>query len=232
MKRLFGEGTMAVPNQDTRNDNNGRGVQNRLIEAAEDLFCRRGFNETSVRDIAAAADCNVASVNYYFGGKESLYLEIWRRRLAQMRESRLASIEKVMSAGGQPRLEDLLRSHAVSFFEPLIEGDRQCQFISLMAREMIDPHLPRDMFLAEMVKPVVSALTRALMEICPWLNEANAGIAILLMVGQLIHAVCAKELFEETSHGELFRLKLEDLVEHIVKFSAAGIRAYADQGTP
>jgi len=74
-----------------------------LIEAAEDLFCRRGFNETSVRDIAAAADCNIASVNYYFGGKDSLYLEIWRRRLAQMRESRLAGIERVMSAGGQPR---------------------------------------------------------------------------------------------------------------------------------
>ncbi|HSW00377.1 MAG TPA: CerR family C-terminal domain-containing protein [Sedimentisphaerales bacterium] len=222
---------MAAPNQDTRNDTNGRGVQDRLIEAAEDLFCRRGFNDTSVRDIAAAADCNVASVNYYFGGKDSLYLEIWRRRLAQMHESRLASIEMVMSAGGQPRLEDLLRSHAVSFIEPLIEGDRQCRFVNLMAREMIDPHLPREVFLAEMVKPVLSALSKALMEICPWLNEANAQVAILLMVGQLIHAVCAKELFEESSHGEPFQLELENLVEHIVKFSAAGIRAYANQET-
>jgi AcrR family transcriptional regulator len=229
MKRLFGEGMMAASSQDTRNDNTDRSVQGRLIEAAEDLFCRRGFNETSVRDIAAAADCNVASVNYYFGGKDSLYLEIWRRRLAQMRESRLASIEKVMSAGGQPRLEDLLRSHAISFFEPLIEGDRQCRFINLMAREMIDPHLPREMFLAEMVKPVLSALSQALMEICPWLDETTAGVMILLIVGQLIHAVCAKELFEESGHGELFQLRLEDIVDHIVKFSAAGIRAYAKQ---
>lgn len=220
---------MAAPNQDTQNDNNGRGVQDRLIDAAEDLFCRRGFNETSVRDIAAAAGCNVASVNYYFGGKDSLYLDIWRRRLAQMRESRLASIEKVMSAGGQPRLEDLLRSHAISFFEPLLEGDRQCRFMNLMAREMIDPHLPREMFLAEMVTPVLSAFTKALTEICPWLNETNAGVVILLIVGQLIHAVCAKELFEEGGHAELFQLKLEDMVDHIVKFSAAGIRAYKDQ---
>ena len=150
---------MAAGHPDTANDN-GRGVQDRLMEAAEDLFCRRGFNETSVRDIAAAADCNVASVNYYFGGKENLYLGIWRRRLVQMRESRLASIERVMSAGGRPRLEDLLRSHAVSFLEPLIKGDRQCRFINLMAREMIDPHLPRGMFLDEMVAPVVSALGR------------------------------------------------------------------------
>ena len=74
---------MAAPQQDTRNDSNGRGVQDRLVKAGEDLFCRRGFNDTSVRDIAAAADCNVASINYYFGGKENLYLEIWRCRLAQ-----------------------------------------------------------------------------------------------------------------------------------------------------
>jgi len=222
---------MAAPNQDTRNDTNGRGVQDRLIEAAEDLFCRRSFNETSVRDIAAAADCNVASVNYYFGGKDSLYLEIWRRRLAQMRESRLASIKKVMNGGGQPRLEDLLRSHAISFFEPLIEGDRQCRFINLMAREMIDPHLPREMFVAEMVNPVLSAMSKALMEICPWLNEATSGVVILLMVGQLIHAVCARELFEQSGQAEQFQLRLEDLVEHIVKFSAAGIRSYANEGT-
>jgi len=231
MKRLFGEGMMAAPNQDTRNDSTGRSVQDRLIEAAEDLFCRRGFNETSVRDIAAAADCNIASVNYYFGGKDSLYMEIWRRRLAQMRESRLASIERVMSVGGQPRLEDLLRSHAISFFEPLIEGDRQCRFISLMAREMIDPHLPREMFVSQMVSPVLSAMTKALMEICPWLSETTSGVVILLIVGQLVHAVCARELFEQSGHAEQFKLKVEEMVEHIVKFSAAGIRAYATEGT-
>ncbi len=222
---------MASPNQDSRNDTNGRGVQDRLIEAAEELFCQRGFNDTSVRDIAAAADCNVASVNYYFGGKDSLYLEIWRRRLAQMRESRLASIDRVMSSGGQPQLEELLRSHAVSFFEPLIEGDRQCRFINLMAREMIDPHLPREMFVAEMVNPVMSAMSKALMEIGPWLNETTSGVVILLMVGQLIHAVCARELFEQSGQSDQFKLKLEDIVEHIVKFSAAGIRAYANDDT-
>ncbi len=220
---------MAAPSEDLRNDNNGRSVQDRLIEAAEDLFCRHGFNETSVRDIAGAADCNVASVNYYFGGKDSLYLEIWRRRLGQMRESRLASIERVMSAGEQPSLEDLLRSHAVSFFEPLIEGDRQCRFISLMAREMIDPHLPREMFVTQMVIPVMAAMTQALTAVCPWLNEANARVVILLVVGQLVHTVCARELFESSGSEDLPRLKLDDLVDHIVRFSAGGIRAYADQ---
>jgi AcrR family transcriptional regulator len=219
---------MATSNQDTRNDSNGRSVQNRLIEAAEELFCRRGFNETSVRDIAAAADCNVASMNYYFGGKDSLYLEIWRRRLDQMRESRLASIEKVMSAGEQPQLEDLLRSYATAFLEPLFEGEGECRFIHLMAREIIEPHLPPEMFTSQMAGPVISALSKALTEICPWLNEADARTVIILIVGQLIHAVCVRGMFDESGHPEMPRLSVQDMVNHIVKFSAGGIRAYAN----
>ena len=74
-----------------------RAAQDRLVEAAEVLFCERGFNETSVRDIAAAAGCNVASVNYYFGGKDNLYVEVWHRMLASIREARLTSIDSVMS---------------------------------------------------------------------------------------------------------------------------------------
>jgi len=219
---------MAVPDQDTQGVVMERSVQDRLIEAAEELFCRRGFNETSVRDIAAMAGCNVASVNYYFGGKDHLYLEIWRRRLAFMRQTRLASIEKVMSASGQPQLEDLLRSYAISFIEPLIEGSSQCRFINLMAREMIDPHLPRDMYLTEMVSPVLNALSEALLKICPWLDRGKISMVIFSIVGQLLmHTVCVREMFEESDHPELSKFDVESIVNHVVEFSASGIRGYA-----
>ena len=58
----------------TDTDNTGevinQSVQERLLNAAEELFCDKGFEGTSIRDIAASADCNIASVNYYFGGKQ------------------------------------------------------------------------------------------------------------------------------------------------------------------
>jgi len=221
---------MAASNQDTRGDAGEKSVQDRLIEAAEELFCQRGFNETSVRDIAASAGCNVASVNYYFGSKDHLYLETWRRRLTFMRNSRIASIEKVMSGVGQPQLEDLLRSYAVSFIEPLIDGSPHCRFINLMAREMIDPHLPKDMYLTEMVAPVLEALREALQEICPWLDKRNVPMVVFSIVGQLLmHTVCAKEVFEGSSHPELSRIDLDTIINHVVAFSAAGIRGYANR---
>jgi len=217
---------MTAPRQGGQNGSGEKGVQDRLMETAEDLFCSRGFNETSVRDIAAAADCNIASVNYYFGGKDNLYVQVWRRRLTQMRDVRLASIEKVMSAGDQPRLEDLLTSYANAFIEPLVDGSHSDRFLNLMAREMVDPHLPPDMFLSEMIVPVISALGEALRRICPWLADKQVRLAILSIVGQLIQTVIAKGMFERGDHAELPRLDLSEFVEHIVRFSAAGIRAY------
>jgi AcrR family transcriptional regulator len=219
---------MAAPGEDTHGVVMERSVQDRLLEAAEELFCRRGFNETSVRDIAALAGCNVASVNYYFGGKDNLYREIWRRRLAFLRDTRLASIEQVMSASRQPQLEDLLRSYATSFIEPLVDGSSHCQFINLMTREMIDPHLPRDMYLKEMVSPVLNALSEALLKICPWLDRSKVSVVIFSIVGQLLmHTVCVKEMFEGSNHPDLSRIDIDSIVNHVVEFSAAGIRGYA-----
>ena len=220
---------MAEPSRGVQADAGERSVQDRLIEAAEELFCRRGYSETSVRDIAAIAGCNVASVNYYFGGKDNLYVEVWRRRLALMRDNRLASIEKVMSASSQPQLEDLLRSYAISFIEPLIDGSSQCRFINLMAREMIEPHLPRDMYLTEMVAPVLDAFSQALLRICPRLEKSAVPMVIFSVVGQLLmHTVCVKEMFEGSNHPELSKIDLDRIVSHVVQFSAAGIRGYAN----
>lgn len=44
----------------------------KILHAAEGLFAGKGFEGTSVRDIAQKADVNVAMISYYFGSKENL----------------------------------------------------------------------------------------------------------------------------------------------------------------
>lgn len=43
-----------------------------ILLAAERLFATKGFDGTSVRDIANEANVNVAMINYYFGSKDKL----------------------------------------------------------------------------------------------------------------------------------------------------------------
>lgn len=51
------------------------GVQarERILGAALRLFAAKGFERTSVRDIALAAEANIAAIGYYFGDKAGLY---------------------------------------------------------------------------------------------------------------------------------------------------------------
>jgi len=95
-----------------------------------------------------------------------------------------------------------------------------------MAREMMDSHLPHGVLITEMIGPVMAALVKAICEICPGVQRASVRPIILSIVGQLVYTVCAMHLFEESEDSELPPLDLTEMVEHIVRFSAAGIRAY------
>jgi AcrR family transcriptional regulator len=60
--------------------------QLQLLDSAELLFSQKGFDGTSVRDIAEAAGINTAMISYYFGSKEKLMEEIFERKSLNIRE--------------------------------------------------------------------------------------------------------------------------------------------------
>ncbi len=63
------------PHQRARRD---RGAETRaqLIEAALDVFGRLGYEGASTREIAKAANANLAAIVYHFGGKEALHIAV------------------------------------------------------------------------------------------------------------------------------------------------------------
>ena len=77
--------------------------QMRIMEAAEELFAEKGFDGTSVRDIAEEAGVNLAMISYYFGSKDKLMESLFKYRgesiklqLENMIENKeLSSLQKV-----------------------------------------------------------------------------------------------------------------------------------------
>ncbi|MDP4128661.1 MAG: TetR/AcrR family transcriptional regulator [Bacteroidota bacterium] len=57
-----------------------------LLDTAERLFSEKGFDGTSVRDIAEEAGINTAMISYYFGSKEKLMEAIFEERSLNVRE--------------------------------------------------------------------------------------------------------------------------------------------------
>ncbi len=63
-----------------------------LLDAGKKLFARRGFEGTTVRDLARSAGVNLSLVSYYFRGKEGLYREC----LELFGQARLEMAEKLL----------------------------------------------------------------------------------------------------------------------------------------
>jgi hypothetical protein len=127
---------------------------------------------------------------------------------------------------GPPVLEDLLRAFANTFVGAMTDEKKGQRFAKLMNREMSDPHLPRNMFIDEFVLPFFDALQRALVTICPGLDERQAILAIHFILGQLEHAIHAKAMLEGINNPRMPVFELTEIIDYIVRFSAAGIRAY------
>lgn len=64
--------------------NKGRRTANRILDAAEALFARNGYEATSLRDIAAEAGIQQPGLYKHFASKEDLYRQVYERALRPM----------------------------------------------------------------------------------------------------------------------------------------------------
>ncbi|MBW2123955.1 MAG: TetR/AcrR family transcriptional regulator [Deltaproteobacteria bacterium] len=194
-----------------------------IFDAAKRLFAEKGFAGTSIREITSEAGCNLAAVNYYFHGKDKLYLEVLTQTLVEFREESISSISEVKRRDCPPTLESLLRSFAQAFLKPFVMG--QQQLLKLLIHEMTNRRLPEGLLFKEVIEPVETTLIKVLKRLCPEIDNACARRCISSVVAQLIHVVHSQRLFSDRLERRQGDFDLTGTVDHIVCFSAAGIRA-------
>lgn len=61
-------------------------TRQRILDTALSLFASKGYEKTTMRDIAAAADCSLGLTYRYFASKDELVLELYRNLLRQLEE--------------------------------------------------------------------------------------------------------------------------------------------------
>jgi AcrR family transcriptional regulator len=93
------------------------GAQRRqqLLDVARELFALRGYEATSIEEIAAHADVSKPVVYEHFGGKEGLYAVVVDREMRRL----LERFESALSSGGTPR--ELLERAALVLLDHIEE---------------------------------------------------------------------------------------------------------------
>lgn len=59
-------------------------TKHKIFTSARDLFVRKGYDATSIREIASVSEANVAMVNYYFESKYNLFEEVFEDSLEML----------------------------------------------------------------------------------------------------------------------------------------------------
>src|SRR5438270_12123409 len=79
-----------------------------ILAAAERLYADRGFGDVTLRDIVAAANVNLAAVNYHFGSKDELIAELFVTRSIATNRERLHELKTAEEQGGGRAPIDLI----------------------------------------------------------------------------------------------------------------------------
>ncbi|WP_314035537.1 TetR family transcriptional regulator [Dietzia sp. CH92] len=95
-----------------------RDAKTAMIEIAEKLIGERGLDRVSMRDVATAAgQRNNSAVQYHFGSRDGLILQVLRRRLTALDAVRQQRLAEVDEQGLGTDLASLVRV----LFEPIVE---------------------------------------------------------------------------------------------------------------
>jgi AcrR family transcriptional regulator len=89
--------------------------RNRIVAAALDLFSTRGYEGTSIRDIAASVGMTTASLYYHFSSKEELFVIVHGLSIDAVTNAVEQAIEGISDPWD--RLEAAAAAHCVTLFE-------------------------------------------------------------------------------------------------------------------
>lgn len=118
-----------------RRREDGANTRDRILEAAAGVFAEIGVDRATGKMIAARAATNSASVNYYFGGVDGLYIEV----LVHAHE-RLVSLDFLSAlAQGPGTAEDKLRLLIGFAAGRILRGSDISVLLKVLIREIMNP---------------------------------------------------------------------------------------------
>lgn len=111
----------------------GAEARGHLLHTALQLFSERGYSKTSTREIAKAAQVNIAAISYYFGDKAGLYRAAFLEPFGNPGDPVGLYSDPLLT------LNEALQGFFTGFFEPLKQGERMQHCMRLHFREMLEP---------------------------------------------------------------------------------------------
>lgn len=196
----------------------------RILDAAEDLFSKRGFDGVTIREVTELAHVDSALVHYYFTTKQGLFDAVLGRRAELVFAERMRAFDELDRAGTRITLEDAVRA----FIQPLLAraatGDAGWKnYFRLLSVVNNDPnHVAQSVM--SYFDPVVHRLIDALSRAMPKAEREELFWCFHFLTGSLTLALSRTGRLDRVSGGLCKSEDLAAIEPRMVEYCAAGIR--------
>lgn len=80
-----------------------------ILDIAEELIAKKGYEGTSVRDISTKANINVAMISYYFGSKEKMMSYLYQYRVLKTRENFSEFADTIKDGRPEMQMKEMIK---------------------------------------------------------------------------------------------------------------------------
>jgi AcrR family transcriptional regulator len=205
----------------------GEASRERILLAALRLFAEQGFKNTSTREIAKAAQVNIAALSYYFGDKAGLYRATFGRLGGPSHEqNRVQHDAKGFSRPGIP-LAQAMQEFVRGFLQPLTLGEMFLWGMRLHYREMVEPTGMWQEELDRNIKPLHGAMHRLLCREFDRLRpDADIERLSHAIFGMAVHVVIGYEVVTQVSpHLLCDEAAVQQMADRIAVFACDLVNA-------
>ena len=201
-------------------------TRDRLLTAASRIFAEQGFQESTIADICERAETNIASVNYHFGDKETLYLEAWRYAFNQELDNYPSDGGVAEDAPAEQRLAGRIRSLIARV------ADQNSYSFAIINKEMAQPTRLLVDILEKEINPQRLKMLALLKEcLGQAATEQHIHYCHTSIMGQCFQLLRLKHM-KNAQNFPHYPSDLSDskaFADHVVQFSLAGIQAIRSQ---
>lgn len=204
-------------------------TQTKILNAAEALFAREGFEQSSLRQITQHAEVNLASVNYHFGSKKSLIQAVVARYMNAFMPALEAQL-KILDE--QPEITSLAVFE--SFKLPLIgltkvhkRGTERFLRLLGFAYSETQGHLRRytQTAFGDVLQHLMALLHRA----NPKLTEQDMFWRLHFVLGATVFAQVSGQALIEIAQAEYNKeADIHTVIDQLVTFIAGGLESPND----
>ena len=197
-------------------------ARDRILQAAGTIFAEKGFRGSTVREICDLAEVNIASVNYYFGDKKSLYEET----LLLAREIG-AQTYPTPDFSSFETPEQRLRAMILLLLNRLVANHTEPWPVKILMAEILEPSAAAKPLVDGYIEPFLDAIFTTVAQLLP----PEAPECLVRQTGFSIVAQCVYYRFANTlnrmvmAEGSYERdFSVNALAGQIYEFSLAGIQ--------